>query len=189
MQAQALKAINAFDINRLDNINNFETGLSVAFGFDYQIDKSNKSLDFSVAQILNEKENKKMSDKSSMNEKLSDLVGSANFELKNKFNLNYNFAIDQNYSDFNYNEIGTSINLGSMNLDFNYLQENKHIGNQDYFKTKIGLKNKDNGLFAFETKRNLITNSSEFYNLSYEYVNDCLRLVLFIDENFITTQN
>ena len=24
-------------------------------------------------------------------------------------------------------------------------------------------------------KRNLVTNSSEFYNLSYEYLNDCLR--------------
>ena len=40
--------------------------------------------------------------------------------MNQKFNLNYNFAIDQNYSDFNYNEIGTSINLGSMNVDFKF---------------------------------------------------------------------
>ena len=30
-------------------------------------------------------------------------------------------------------------------------------------------------MFSFETKRNLITSSAEFYNLSYEYINDCLR--------------
>ena len=33
----------------------------------------------SLAQIINEKENKKMSSKSSLDEKLSDLVGSANY--------------------------------------------------------------------------------------------------------------
>ena len=55
------------------------------------------------------------------------------------------------------------------------LQENKHIGNQEYFKTKINYERSENGILSFETKRNLITNSSEFYNLSYEYLNDCLR--------------
>ena len=71
-----------------------------------------------------------------------------------------------------------------LNLDFNYLQEKKHIGNQDYFKTKIDLENNANGLLSFETKRNLITNSSEFYNLSYEYFNDCLRAGLVYRREF-----
>ena len=69
-------------------------------------------------------------------------------------------------------------------MKFDYLQENKHIGNQDYFKTKVDLKNKDKGLPSFETKRNLITNSSEFYNLSYEYINDCLRAGLIYRREF-----
>ena len=37
---------------------------------------------------------------------------------------------------------------------------------------------------SFETKRNLITNSSEFYNLSYEYMNDCLRAGLVFRREF-----
>ena len=53
----------------------------------------------------------------------------------------------------NYNEIGTKIDFGALNLDFNYLQEKKHIGNQDYFKTKIDLENNANGLLSFETKK------------------------------------
>ena len=53
--------------------------------------------------------------------------------------------------------------------------ENKHIGDQEYFKTKIDLEKSNNGLFSFETKRNLVSSSAEFYNLSYEYLNDCLR--------------
>ena len=39
-------------------------------------------------------------------------------------------------------------------------------------------------MISFETKRNLITNSSEFYNLSYEYINDCLRAGLVYRREF-----
>ena len=42
-----------------------------------------------------------------VDEKLSDLVGFTNLVFNNKFKLNYNFAIDQNYQDFNYSEVGT----------------------------------------------------------------------------------
>ena len=44
--------------------------------------------------------------------------------------------------------------------------------------------NKDKGLLSFKTKRNLVTNSSEFYNLSYEYINDCLRAGLVYRREF-----
>ena len=130
-----------------------------------------------------------MSDKSSLNEKLSDMVGSSNFHLTDNFKVNYDFSIDQNYNDFNYNEVGTKYDNGTLNLNFNYLSENKHIGDQDYFKTELIIKNKDKGLLSFSNKRNLITNSSEFYNLSYEYINDCLRAGLSIEESFIMTLN
>ena len=113
----------AFNINKLSNINNFETGLSSSIGFDYKINKNNNNFDFSVAQIISEKENKKMPSKSSLDEKLSDLVGSVNWDISDKFSLNYNFNLDQNYNDLNYNEIGTKLNFGSLNLDLNYLQE------------------------------------------------------------------
>ena len=181
-----LDPISAFSLDRISNINNYETGLSATLGFDYDIknEKKETKFDFSLAQVINEIDNEKMDDRTSLNEKLSDLVGAANFNINENFKINYNFAVDQNYQDFNYNEIGASLNYSSINFDFNYLQENKHIGNQDYFKTKIDIKNKENGLASFETKRNLITNSSEFYNLSYEYINDCLRAGLVYRREF-----
>ena len=76
------------------------------------------------------------------------------------------------------------MNFGALDIDFNYLQEKNHIGNKDYFKTKLAYNNSDNAVFSFETKRNLITNSSEFYNLSYEYINDCLRAGLVYRREF-----
>ena len=167
----------------MEDINNFETGLSASLGFDYKIKNSINKFDFSVSQIINEKENKKMSSVTSLDEKLSDLVGSASFS-RGKFSLDYDFSIDQNYSDLIYNEIGMNMDFGGLKINFDYLNEEKHIGNQDYFKNKINLKNDDKGLFTFETKRNLITHSSEFYNLSYEYINDCLRAGLVYRREF-----
>ena len=175
----------AFSMNRVSNINNYETGITSTIGFDYKIrEEKTTKFDFSVAQIINEKENQKMADKTSLNEKLSDLVGSSSYQLSSNVKLNYDFSLDQNYQDFNYNEFGASYNYGSLGVNFDYLSENKHIGDQDYFKTELNVKNSDKGLFSFKTKRNLKTNSSEFYNLSYEYINDCLRAGLVYRREF-----
>ena len=79
---------------------------------------------------------------------------------------------------------GTQMNFGALDINFNYLQEKNHIGNKDYIKTKLTYEQDEKGMFSFETKRNLITNSSEFYNLSYEYINDCLRAGLVYRREF-----
>ena len=42
----------------------------------------------------------------------------------------------------------------------------------------------EDGILSFETKRNLVKDSSEFYNLSYEYINDCLRAGLVYRREF-----
>jgi LPS-assembly protein len=178
-----LNPISAFSLNRLNNSNNYETGLSASVGLDYDVSNNNKKFDFSVAQIINEKENKKMPSISSLDEKISDLVISSNYELNDNFSLSYNGAIDQNYNDINYNDVGVALNLNPIKIDFNYLEENKHIGDKQYFKTKFSYE-KDNAQVAFETKRNLVTNSAEFYNLSYEYINDCLRAGLVYRREF-----
>ena len=179
-----INPLNVFDMDRLNHINNFETGLTGTFGLDYEIKNNDKNFDFSIAQIINDEENKKMSSESSLDEKLSDLVGEVNVDIAKNTNIKYNFALDQNYKDLNYNDLGTEMNFGALNVDFNYLQEKNHIGNKDYFTTKLSYKNNDDGILSFETKRNLITNSSEFYNLSYEYINDCLRAGLVYRREF-----
>ena len=48
-------------MDRLDHINNFETGLTSTVGLDYKIKNKNndKNLDFSIAQIINKKKIKK----------------------------------------------------------------------------------------------------------------------------------
>ena len=180
-----LTPINAFNLERLNKINNFETGNTATLGFDLNIkEEDTEKFNFSVAQIINEVENKKIGSKTSLDEKLSDLVGTTSYNINERIKLTYNFSVDQNYQELNYNDFGSNFKFDNMNIDFNYIEEDKHIGNQEYFKTKVSYKNKDKSLISFETKRNLITNSSEFYDLSYEYINDCLRAGLVYRREF-----
>ena len=113
----------AFAIDRSNENFNMEKGLSAAIGFDFEINERDKKFEFSVGQVINDKENKNMSSVSSLNDKLSDLVGSSNLQLNENLSLKYNFSLDQNYNDLNYNEIETVMNFNNLNLNFNYLQE------------------------------------------------------------------
>ena len=179
-----LDPVKAFSLNRLGNNNNFETGLNATLGFDYEIRKQNQKFDISVGQIFNEKENKNMPSSMGLDEKMSDLVGHSKYKLNEKFNINYKFALDQNYKDLNYNEIGAEFNFNKFDFNLDYLQEKKHIGTNEYVKSEIDYNiSKDTNL-SFKFKRNLITDSSEFYNLSYEYMNDCLRAGLVFRREF-----
>ena len=188
-EGSRLDTLNAFSLDRLSNSTVLETGLSTTIGFDYQTKKGNKTHNLSMAQIFNEKENKKMSSKTSLDEKASDVVGTYNFKLSENINFDYNFNIDQNYKDFNYNNIVSSLNFNPIKLDFNYVLEDKHIGEKEFLKSKISYDKGDKTRLSFETKRNLISNSSEFYDVSYEYYNDCLRAGLVYRRNFIMIQN
>ena len=171
-----LNSTNLYSLNKTSEI---EDGISAILGFDYKINERNdlkerEKLALSLGQVFRNKTNKDIPAKSSLDQKMSDIVGE----------INYNFALDQNYKDLNYNEVGTKFNFDPIKFKFSYLQEKEHIGNQEYFKTNLEINKSDNGVFTFNTKRNLITNSAEYYNLSYEYLNDCLRAGLVYRREF-----
>ena len=181
-----LDTLKIFNLNRLDNINNFENGLSATIGFNYEIkDKiSDKNFKLSVGQVIKPEENKDMPSVTSLDDKLSDLTGSAKLKISKNAEFDFNFLLDQNYKDLNYSEIGVNLGSDLISFDLAYLQESKHVGNEEYAKAKINFGKSDKGLLSIETKRNLLNNSAEYYDLSYEYINDCLRAGLVYRREF-----
>ena len=125
-----------------------------------------------------------MSDTSSLDKRFSDIVGSLDYKRDNNLSLKYNFSLDQNYKETNLNDITLNYATNNFNFNFNYLEEEKKLNENEYIKTSLEYKKGENGVFTFANKRNLITNSSEFYDLSYEYLNDCLRAGLFYRREF-----
>ena len=129
----------------------------------------------SVGQVISAKENMNIPSSSSLDQRFSDVVGAAKYKINKKLNFNYNFSIDQGYKNLNYNEVGTDYTFDKAKFNLSYLQEKNHIGNQEYVQSGVDLKVNDSSELSFNTKRNLLTSSAEFYNLSYSYINDCLK--------------
>ena len=55
-----------------------------------------------------------------------------------------------------------------------YLEQQSHIGEDHYASSGITLSINDYNKLSFSTKRNFKTESTELYNLSYQYELDCL---------------
>lgn len=176
---------NLFSLDRLNVGDNFESGTNLTVGFDYQNTNLNNEFDFSIGQIINEKKtNKNMPSSSSLDKRFSDIIGNVEFKNNDNFSLNYDFAIDQNYEELNYNKLSTDLVTEKLNFNLDYLKEDVDANKKEYISSSIAIKSGNDGLFTLSNKRNLISNSSEFYKLSYEYINDCLRAGLVYRREF-----
>ena len=176
---------NLFSLDRLESDHNFEAGTNLTVGLDYEIDNEINKTTFSIGQIINEKKNNKnMPDTSSLDKRFSEVVGNFKYENNKNYSFNYDYSINQNYKKISYNDLSMEYDNNDMNFKFNYLEEEKKSEKNEYFKSVFEYKKSDNGIFTFSNKRNLITDSSEFYNLSYEYINDCLRAGIFYRREF-----
>lgn len=176
-----LNSSNLFKLNKINNIDEVDTGSTLSLGFDYKINSLNSKKEltgekftFSLGQMISAVENRDMPSKSTLNEKLSDVVGEVAINFNENLKLSNNFLIDQNLESFNKNKIDLDMIYPKTSFNISYLEERQHIGNQKYLNTSAEF-NTNNGQFSFGAKRNMLTNSAEFYDLSYEYINDCLR--------------
>ena len=176
---------NLFSLDRLQSEQNYEGGTNVTIGLDYEINDEFNQTNFSIGQIISEKKNNKdMPDTLSLDNRFSNVVGNLSHKRGDNLNFNYNYSIDQNFKETHYNEVSMDYTNSNFNFNIDYLQEEKKSEDNEYIKTALKYKKGNNGVFTFSNKRNLITNSSEFYDLSYEYINDCLRAGLVYRREF-----
>ena len=186
---------NLFTLNKNSQIDVLESGTSAAIGFefsslDFQENKTgDENYSLYLGQVYSFEENLDMPSRSSLDQKVSDLVGRASIKFSENFSFKNEFSVDQNFNDINYNNLKASFLLGSAKFNVGYLEENNHIGSNSYFKSDIKLEiNKSNNL-SFDLKKNLETDSTEFYNLSYNYINDCLKAGLVYRREFYTDRD
>ena len=185
-----------FKLNKVKQKDVVENGLSTSIGFEFKKNNitndnsiGDEKFSFSIGQVINNEENMDMPASTSLDQRFSDIVGRTNYNINNKVSLNYNFSLDQNYKDLNYSEVGSSYTIQNAKFNLSYLQEKKHIGNQELIVGGFDYKFNDSTELAFSTKRNLLTNSAEFYNLSYNYINDCLKAGVAYRREFYTDRD
>ena len=73
---------------------------------------------------------------------MSDVVGEINYNFSKIATVGYKFTVDHNFNDLNYNEFNTNLNFGKVNFNLDYLEEQNHVGDENYINTGINIKMK-----------------------------------------------
>ena len=168
---------NIFDINRLALSDTFEDGKSLTLGLDYKkesLENINNYFEVKLAGVLRDLKQEGIPLNSSINQKTSNLFGSVTYALSEKFNLDYNFSVDNDLKTFEKNAIGVSFNFDNINTKFNFTEEDGKIGDTNVFENSTTINFNEDNFITFSTRRNRKINFTEYYDLVYEYKNDCL---------------
>ena len=113
-----------------------------------------------------------MPSNTTLNKKIN--IGSISNNFSKNLNFKYNFAADNNLDEIDYNDISTTISVNNFVSTFHYIKEIDDMGDQNFVKNNTSFEIDENNYFKFNTRRNRKINLTEYYDLVYEYKNDCL---------------
>ena len=173
---QRLSINNIFELERIGANDSIEGGQSLTIGGEYKrTNKQDKEkLSINLATIYRDKANVDLPIKSTMTETQSDIIGNIKISPNNFLKFDYDFSLDNNLDTINYNSINTSLTVKKLVTTFEFMEENNLLGSESYIGNKTSYNFNESNSLAFSTRKNKKTNVREFYNMIYEYKNDCL---------------
>ena len=193
--SKIITADNAFNINRLGISDSYEAGKSITLGLDYKFDpietKSDNNLDikdkfleFKLATVIRDKVENNIPTSSTIDKKNSNIFGSINNNLFENINLGYDFSIDNDLKTFDSQTVKAEISVNNFLTTFDYIEQNSKLGETHVLSNTTEYQINENNFIKFSTRRNKTVNLTEYYNLSYEYKNDCLTAALKFNKVF-----
>ena len=168
---------NIFSNNRLGIDDTLESGKSITLGLDFKkenLNNLNKFFEVKIASVLRDKEENFIPSKTTLNKKNSNVFGSITNNFSDFFNINYKFALDNNLNTFEYNDFSTEFTSNKFVTKFNFLEETGAMGNSNFIENDTSIILNEQNQITFKTRRNRKLNLTEYYDLVYEYKNDCL---------------
>ena len=182
---------NVYSFNRLNQDDMIEGGASISYGLEYSKRNLNYNefLNVNIANVIRDKANQDLPEKMSLNKSVSDWVGEITFNPSEKLSLQNKFSLDKDLDESNYNLFRADLNLNNFITSFEFLEEDNFIGDQSYLSNKTTLLFNENNSLSFKNNRNLDKNINEYYNLIYEYKNDCLIAALEYNKDYYSDNN
>ena len=182
---------NIFSTNRLGLSESLEGGQSLTLGTEYNLNKSDGSNIFQIdlAQIYRANDDNNLPTKTSMNNKVSNLFGDVKLNANQYLDFEYNFALDDNFKTLNYNMIKSTFSINNFVTSFEFLEENNTMGSNSYLSNETSLALDNNSKILFRERRNKETDLKEFYNIIYQYENDCLVASLEYNKDYYTDRD
>ena len=156
----------------------YEAGKSLTLGVDYKkntsINDINRYFELNLASVLRDVKQDRIPIKSTLGEKQSNLFGSTNYNISELLSFNYDFAIDNDFYTFEYNSIGTQLSLNKFITKFDFVETNGKMGDKNFISNTTTYRFNEDNYLTFKTRRNRKISLTEYYDLVYEYKNDCL---------------
>ncbi len=183
---------NIYDINRLGINEINEGGISATYGYEYtKTDKLNfnQKMKLGFANNLRLKENKDLPANTNLGDKVSDFVGLIEYNPNSNIKLDYNFSLKNNLVDQNYELFGFQYFLKNLTTKFEYLNENNSNSKTSYLQNETRYAFNDKNSLIFETRENKEKNFTEYYNLIYQFQNDCLTAAIEYNKEYYSDQD
>ena len=168
---------NIFSNNRIGVDDTLESGASLTLGVDFKKEKLkniNKYFEIKLASVFRKEEENFIPKTTTLNKKSSNLFGSISNNFSENLELNYNFAISNDYNTFEYNDLSASFTINNFFTKFNFIEESGNMGSSNSLENLIEYKLDKKNFISFKTRRNRKINLTEYYDLVYEYKIDCL---------------
>ena len=149
--------------------------MSIAYGIDYSFseEKNNKEIfGLKLANNLRLNENDDLERNNQLGSNVSNFFGEISYSPLSFLNTKYNFSTKNNLSDINYQNFIAEIKFNKFINTFDYLRQEGDKNSYYLNETKYNFNDKNN--LSFSTRENLKTDLTEYYNLIYQYKNDCL---------------
>ena len=178
-----LDITNLYNIERLAMGDSFEEGESLTIGFEYKKENITKDndikkiydfFDVKLATVIRLKDEDNIPSKSTIGKKNSNIFGQMNYTLSEYISLNYDFSIKNDLETFEYNSIDAKFTYQGFFTEISYLEESGVLGNTNVIENKSKYIFDENNSISFNTRRNRKLNLTEYYDLIYQYKNDCL---------------
>ena len=195
--SRKINTSNIFEINRLGLTDTFEEGKSLTIGFEYKkerIENINNYFGFKVGSVFRHDDQVRIPSSSSIKQS-GDLIGSIQSNLNKNLNFSYDFAIDNNYKTLEYNSFNADFNFNKFSTGIKFIEENGKIGDANSIENTLRYNFDENNYLSFNTRRNRKISFTEYYNLIYEYKNDCLTAgikynkTFYQDRDLLPTEN
>ena len=169
---------NIFSLNRISSDENVEGGQSITIGSEYKIygkeNDENEIFSLNLATMFRDEEDVKLPESSTLGKEKSNIVGGMKFKTNQFIDLSYDFSLDSDFDTINYNSINTTFSVNNFVTNFEFLEKNNVLGSESYFSNNTTLDINNNNSLIFKSRENKEKDLIEYYNLIYQYKNDCL---------------
>ncbi len=188
LQDNVIDYNNAFSLNR---IGSNEGGEALTLGLEFEIfdNEIGEVFNARVGNILKPHKDVKMPSKSKLDQTRSDIFGDLNYKIGKNLKLGYSFSYDRDLDFSNLDSLDLDVSINNLFTNFNYYTENNDFGDEETLRNKTKYKIDNNRNLIFTTAKDLKDDFTEYYNLAFEYLTDCISINLNYNKTFYSDGN